>query len=32
MEVQTILVPIDYSLDSQPALHWGTSLAEKYGA
>jgi glycine betaine transporter len=31
MEIQNILVPIDYSLDSQRALHWGASLAEKYG-
>ena len=32
MDIQNILVPIDYSLDSQRALHWGASLAEKYGA
>jgi nucleotide-binding universal stress UspA family protein len=32
MEVQKTLVPIDYSDDSQGALHWGASLAEKYGA
>jgi nucleotide-binding universal stress UspA family protein len=31
MEVQKILVPIDYSENSQRALHWGASLAEKYG-
>ena len=32
MNVQTILVPIDYSDEAQQALHWGASLAEKYGA
>jgi nucleotide-binding universal stress UspA family protein len=32
MDVQTILVPIDYSDDAQQALHWGASLARKYGA
>ncbi|HEX9870129.1 MAG TPA: universal stress protein [Candidatus Tectomicrobia bacterium] len=32
MDVQNILVPIDYSGDSQGALQWGGSLAEKYGA
>jgi nucleotide-binding universal stress UspA family protein len=32
MDVQNILVPIDYSDDSQQALHWGVSLAGKYGA
>jgi len=32
MDVQNILVPIDYSGDSQGALQWGASLAEKYGA
>jgi len=32
MDVQNILVPIDYSGDSQKALQWGASLAEKYGA
>ncbi len=32
MDVQNILVPIDYSDDSQQALHWGASLAGKYGA
>jgi nucleotide-binding universal stress UspA family protein len=32
MNVQNILVPIDYSGDSQRALQWGASLAEKYGA
>jgi nucleotide-binding universal stress UspA family protein len=32
MDVQNILVPIDYSSDSQGALQWGASLAEKYGA
>jgi nucleotide-binding universal stress UspA family protein len=31
MDVQNILVPIDYSGDSQGALQWGASLAEKYG-
>jgi nucleotide-binding universal stress UspA family protein len=25
-------VPVDYSADSQQAVLWGTSLAEKYGA
>lgn len=32
MVVQNILVPIDYSDDSQQALYWGVSLAGKYGA
>jgi nucleotide-binding universal stress UspA family protein len=32
MDVQKILVPIDYSSDSQQALQWGASLAGKYGA
>jgi nucleotide-binding universal stress UspA family protein len=32
MDIQNILVPIDYSEDSQRALRWGASLAEKYGA
>jgi universal stress protein A len=32
MDVHNILVPIDYSDDSQTALQWGASLAEKYGA
>jgi nucleotide-binding universal stress UspA family protein len=32
MEVQNILVPIDYSDDAQHAVQWGASLAEKYGA
>jgi glycine betaine transporter len=32
MDVQNILVPIDYSGDSQRALQWGASLAGKYGA
>jgi nucleotide-binding universal stress UspA family protein len=32
MDVQNILVPIDYSENSQQALQWGVSLAEKYGA
>ena len=32
MDVQKILVPLDYSGDSQQALQWGASLAEKYGA
>jgi nucleotide-binding universal stress UspA family protein len=31
MDVQKILVPIDYSENSQRALQWGASLAEKYG-
>jgi nucleotide-binding universal stress UspA family protein len=32
MEVRTILVAIDYSEDALRALHWGASLADKYGA
>lgn len=32
MDVRKILVPIDYSSDSQQALLWGMSLAEKYGS
>ena len=32
MDVQKILVPIDYSSDSQQALLWGMSLAGKYGS
>jgi nucleotide-binding universal stress UspA family protein len=32
MDVQNILVAIDYSDDSQQALHWGADLAGKYGA
>jgi universal stress protein A len=32
MDVQNILVPIDYSGDSQGALQWGASLVEKYRA
>jgi nucleotide-binding universal stress UspA family protein len=32
MDIRNILVPIDYSSDSQGALRWGASLAEKYGA
>jgi len=32
MDVRKILVPIDYSTDSQQALLWGMSLAEKYGS
>lgn len=32
MDVQNILVPIDYSGDSEQALQWGASLAGKYGA
>jgi nucleotide-binding universal stress UspA family protein len=32
MDVQNILVPIDYSSNSQGALQWGASLAEKYRA
>jgi glycine betaine transporter len=32
MNVNKILVPIDYSGQSDRALQWGASLAEKYGA
>ena len=32
MNVTKILVPIDYSSQSDRALEWGASLAEKYGA
>ncbi len=32
MNATRILVPIDYSDHSVRALHWGASLAEKYGA
>jgi nucleotide-binding universal stress UspA family protein len=32
MDVRKILVPVDYSSDSQQALSWGMSLAEKYGS
>ncbi|HEX9871728.1 MAG TPA: universal stress protein [Candidatus Tectomicrobia bacterium] len=32
MDVQRILVPIDYSEDSHQALQWGASLSAKYGA
>jgi nucleotide-binding universal stress UspA family protein len=32
MKIQKILVPVDYSEDSQRALQGGASLAEKYGA
>jgi universal stress protein A len=32
MDVQKILVPIDFSEHSRQALHWGGSLAERYGA
>jgi universal stress protein A len=32
MDVQKILVALDYSSDSQEALDWGASLAGKYGA
>ena len=32
MDVQTILVPIDYSEDARQALQWGASIAAKYGA
>jgi nucleotide-binding universal stress UspA family protein len=32
MDVGKILVPVDYSSDSQQALLWGMSLAEKYGS
>ena len=32
MDVRKILVPIDHSDDSQRALLWAASIAEKYGA
>jgi nucleotide-binding universal stress UspA family protein len=32
MNIQNILVPVDYSDNSCQALQWGASLAEKYGA
>jgi nucleotide-binding universal stress UspA family protein len=32
MDVREILVPVDYSRDSQQALWWGMSLAGKYGS
>ncbi len=32
MDVQKILVPVDYSEDSLQALQWGASLSAKYGA
>jgi glycine betaine transporter len=32
MEIRKILVPVDYSSDSQQALSWGVSLAGKYGS
>ncbi len=32
MDVQQILVPVDYSDDSAHALRWAASLAEKYRA
>jgi nucleotide-binding universal stress UspA family protein len=32
MDVEKILVPLDYSEDSERALQWGASLAEKYAA
>jgi nucleotide-binding universal stress UspA family protein len=32
MNIQEILVPVDYSDNSYHALQWGASLAEKYGA
>jgi len=32
MEAQKIVQPIDYSDYSAPALQWGVSLAQKYGA
>jgi nucleotide-binding universal stress UspA family protein len=32
MNIDKILVPVDYSDDSYQALQWGASLAEKYGA
>lgn len=32
MKAQKIVVPIDYSVYSAPALQWGMSLAQKYGA
>jgi nucleotide-binding universal stress UspA family protein len=32
MDVRNIIVPVDYSTDSQQGLSWGMSLAEKYGS
>jgi nucleotide-binding universal stress UspA family protein len=32
MDIQQILVPVDYSDDSARALQWAASLAEKFGA
>jgi len=32
MDVNKILVPTDFSDDSDQAIRWGASLAEKYGA
>jgi nucleotide-binding universal stress UspA family protein len=32
MNINKILVPIDYSEHSTLALHWGASLAQKYDA
>jgi nucleotide-binding universal stress UspA family protein len=32
MDIQTILVPVDYSEDSRRALQWGASLSARYGA
>ena len=32
MDIQQILVPIDYSNDATHALQWAASLAEKFGA
>jgi glycine betaine transporter len=32
MDVRKILIAVDYSSDSQQALLWGMSLAEKYGS
>jgi nucleotide-binding universal stress UspA family protein len=32
MEAQKIVVPIDYSENSEHAIQWGASLAQKYGA
>jgi universal stress protein A len=32
LDIQQILVPVDYSDDSRAALQWAASLAENYGA
>jgi nucleotide-binding universal stress UspA family protein len=32
MKLEKILVPTDFSSHSDQALHWGASLAERYGA